>query len=205
MHIVAGLGNPGPEYRDNRHNTGFMVLEVVARRAGVDLGTQRYRGRFARASVAGEPVALLQPQTYMNLCGESVGEAARFFKVEPEDIVVVHDELDLPFGEVRVKKGGGLAGHNGLKSIAQHLGSREFLRIRVGIGRPAQGVVGHVLNDFSPEETEHLDAALGRAADALEVLIREGPRIAMNRFNVKPKKPKKEEAEPADPEDGPNS
>lgn len=186
MYLIVGLGNPGAQYEATRHNAGFMVLEEVARRAGTSLDTQRFKGRFARARVAGREAALLMPQTYMNLSGESVTAAARFFKVDPEDLVVVHDEIDLPFGTIRVKLGGGLAGHNGLRSIAGLLGSQDFVRVRFGVGKPGgRSVTGHVLGGFAKGEAGELPDLVDRAADAVEAVLREGPRAAMNAFNRK--------------------
>jgi peptidyl-tRNA hydrolase, PTH1 family len=188
VYLVAGLGNPERRYAGNRHNAGFMVVAALARRAGEDLRPGKFDGLMARVRLRGEDALLLQPMTYMNRSGQAVGPAARFYKVDPAtELVVIHDELDLPFGTVRVKQGGGHAGHNGLKSIAASLGTGDFLRIRFGIGRPAPGreVTGHVLSDFSAEEAKDLPAVVDRAADAVEAIVAEGALSAMNRFNQK--------------------
>ncbi len=188
MYLVVGLGNPGSQYEATRHNAGFMVVEEVARRAGTSFGRQKkFSGRFVRATVAGHDAALLLPLTYMNLSGESVGPAAHFFRVAPEHVIVVHDELDLPYGTLRVKQGGGLAGHNGLKSIKQHLGTGDFLRVRFGVGKPdgPRDVVGHVLGGFDAEERAALPGLVDTAADAVEAILTEGVAAAMNRFNQK--------------------
>src|ERR671914_1033642 len=182
--LVAGLGNPGPEYAQTRHNVGFMVADELARRAG---GSWRgkFSGELAEVRLDGLRVAVLKPQTYMNESGRSVGAALRFFKVEPEALLVVHDEVDLEPGRLQARFGGGLAGHNGLRSVAGHVGSADFLRLRVGVGRPERGdprpVSDFVLSRFPPElEPEALAA---RAADAVETLARDGVEAAQQDFN----------------------
>ena len=182
--LVVGLGNPGREYARNRHNVGFMVVEELARRHG---GTWRgkFHGRLAEVRIDEHRVALLAPETYMNESGRSVGAAASFFKVEPDAILVVHDESDLEPGRLQARLGGGFAGHNGLRSVAGHLGTPEFLRLRVGVGRPGRGdrrsLADYVLADFTAEEDA--DALAGRAADAVEALDAEGLETAQRRFN----------------------
>jgi PTH1 family peptidyl-tRNA hydrolase len=180
----VGLGNPGREYAQTRHNVGFMVAEELARRTG---GSWRgkFSGELAEVRLDGMRLALLRPQTFMNESGRSVGPAARFFKVEPEELLVVHDEVDLEPGRLQVRLGGGLAGHNGLRSVAQQLGTPEFARLRIGVGRPERGdprpVADFVLSEFPPE----LDVAalVSRAADAAESVARDGLEEAQNRFN----------------------
>jgi PTH1 family peptidyl-tRNA hydrolase len=184
--LLVGLGNPGREYRDNRHNVGFMSLEEIARRAGADLRVRRFQGVCGQGQLGGRKVVLLRPETYMNLSGESVGPAARFFRVPPEDVLVLHDDVDLPFGRLQVKDGGGHGGHNGLKSIVAHLGTNAFRRIRIGVGRPPDSripVADYVLSDFYPEERRALEGVLWLVAEAAEMVLREGVRAAMNRFN----------------------
>jgi PTH1 family peptidyl-tRNA hydrolase len=182
--LVAGLGNPGREYADTRHNVGFMVAEELARRHG---GSWRakFSGDLAEMRLDGLRLAVLKPQTYMNESGRSVGAAARFFKVEPEALLVVHDEVDLEPGRLQARLGGGLAGHNGLRSVAQHLGTPEFARLRIGVGRPERGdprpVADFVLSPFSPEVD--VEGLVARAADAVETVAREGVEEAQNRFN----------------------
>jgi PTH1 family peptidyl-tRNA hydrolase len=182
--LVAGLGNPGREYADTRHNVGFMVAEELARRHG---GSWRakFSGDLAEMRLDGLRLAVLKPQTYMNESGGSVGAAVRFFKVEPEALLVVHDEVDLEPGRLQARLGGGLAGHNGLRSVAQHLGTPEFARLRIGVGRPERGdprpVADFVLSPFSPEVD--VEALVARAADAVETVAREGVEEAQNRFN----------------------
>jgi peptidyl-tRNA hydrolase, PTH1 family len=182
--LVAGLGNPGREYADTRHNVGFMVAEELARRHG---GSWRakFSGDLAQMRLDGLRLAVLKPQTYMNESGRSVGAAVRFFKVEPEALLVVHDEVDLEAGRLQARLGGGLAGHNGLRSVAQHLGTPEFARLRIGVGRPGRGdprpVADFVLSPFSPEVD--VEGLVARAADAVETVAREGVEEAQNRFN----------------------
>jgi PTH1 family peptidyl-tRNA hydrolase len=182
--LVVGLGNPGREYAKNRHNVGFLVADELARRHG---GTwkAKFNGELAEIRVDGHKVALLKPQTYMNDSGRAVQAAARFFKVEPDAVLVVHDEGDFDRGRLQARLGGGLAGHNGLRSIAAHLGTPEFLRLRVGVGRPERGdrrsLADFVLSDFEPHDDA--EALVARAADAVETLDAEGLDEAQRRFN----------------------
>jgi peptidyl-tRNA hydrolase, PTH1 family len=182
--LVAGLGNPGREYADTRHNVGFMVADELARRHG---GSWRakFSGDLAEVRLDGLRLAVLKPQTYMNESGRSVGAGVRFFKVEPEALLVVHDEVDLEPGRLQARLGGGLAGHNGLRSVAQHLGTPEFARLRIGVGRPERGdprpVADFVLSPFPPEVD--VEGLVARAADAVETVAREGVEEAQNRFN----------------------
>jgi peptidyl-tRNA hydrolase, PTH1 family len=182
--LVAGLGNPGREYADTRHNVGFMVADELARRHG-DSWRAKFSGDLAEMRLDNLRLAVLKPQTYMNESGRSVGAAVRFFKVEPEALLVVHDEVDLEPGRLQARLGGGLAGHNGLRSVAQHLGTPEFARLRIGVGRPARGdprpVADFVLSPFSPEVD--VEGLVARAADAVETVAREGVEEAQNRFN----------------------
>lgn len=182
--LVAGLGNPGREYARTRHNIGFMVCDELARRHGGSFRS-KFSGDLAEVRIEGRKAALLKPQTYMNESGRSVGAAARFFKLPAEQLLVLHDEADLEPGRLQARLGGGLAGHNGLRSIAQHLKTQEFLRLRIGVGRPERGdprpVADFVLSPFD----EHIDveALVARAADAVETLAREGLDETQNRFN----------------------
>ena len=182
--LVVGLGNPGREYARNRHNVGHMVVEELARRHG---GSWRgkFSGRLTEVRIDSHRVALLAPDTYMNDSGRSVKAAAQFFKLEPDAILVVHDESDLDPGRLQARRGGGLAGHNGLRSVAQHLGTQDFLRLRVGVGRPGRGdrrpLADYVLSDFEPEEDA--EALVARAADAVESLDADGLEPTQRRFN----------------------
>src|SRR5437868_6147342 len=173
--LVVGLGNPGREYARTRHNVGWMVVDELARRHGGSW-RRKFSGQLAEVRIDGHRVALLKPETYMNESGRSVKAAASFFKLEPDAILVVHDESDLEPGRLQVRLGGGLAGHNGLRSLNQHLGTPEFMRLRIGIGRPERGdrrpLADYVLSDFEPHEDA--DGLVGRAADAVETLGDEG-------------------------------
>jgi PTH1 family peptidyl-tRNA hydrolase len=182
--LVVGLGNPGREYARNRHNIGWLVVDELARRhSGSWRG--KFSGQLAEVRIDGHRVALLKPETFMNESGRSVSAAARFYKLEPDAVLVVHDEGDLELGRLQARKGGGLAGHNGLRSIAQHLRTRDFLRLRVGVGRPARGdrrpLANHVLSDFAPEDDA--ESIVSRAADAVESLDAEGLDRTQARFN----------------------
>ena len=185
-HLIVGLGNPGKKYEGTRHNAGFMALELLARRHSISLGTKKFKSALGTGFVMNHPVVLLEPQTFMNLSGQSVQPAAAFYSVTPDRIIVVHDELDLDTGVVRVKSGGGHGGHNGLRDIIAKLGGeRGFTRIRVGIGRPSRGdVTSWVLGGFSKSEAPALDDALYRAADAIEAIVERGVTAAQNDFNA---------------------
>lgn len=184
--LIVGLGNPGPRYAGNRHNVGFMVLDRLADDARIDVGRKKFKGVFGTGSIEGRSVALLAPHTFMNLSGQSVQPCAAFFNVAPENILVIHDELDLPYGTIRLKVGGGHAGHNGLRDMVAKLGTNKFVRLRVGIGRPRHGSVSDfVLSDFaSGEERDWLPDLLDRSADAVRLALREGPKTAMNSVNA---------------------
>ena len=186
--IVVGLGNPGARYARNRHNAGVMVLDELLERNGSSLKRHKSGCLVAEANVGSGRAVLARPASFMNDSGRPVAELARWYRVPPERLVVVHDELDIPFGRVRVKAGGGTAGHNGLRSIAQHLGMKEFVRIRVGISRPRGGsdATGYVLSDFSPAERRELPVVIGLAADAAERVLEKGAEAAMNEFNAEP-------------------
>ncbi len=182
--LVVGLGNPGSKYRETRHNIGFAVVDRLAERHRIGLSQEKFDGRFGSGRVAGHKVFLLEPETYMNRSGESVGPAARYYEIAPERIVVVHDEVDLELGRLKVKRGGGHGGHNGLKSLVDALGSRDFVRVRCGVGRPERGSVSdHVLGRFESEERPVADELIEIAADAVEVVLRDGPSEAQNQFH----------------------
>lgn len=183
--LVVGLGNPGDRYVRTRHNAGVMVIELMADRLGSSLKSHRSGCLIAEGTIAGERVIVARPTTYMNESGRPVRQLAGFYKVPVERVIVVHDELDIPFGEVRIKSGGGTAGHNGLRSVANHLSSKDFLRIRVGIGRPRGDAVDHVLDRFSSAERAELPGILGHAADAAERIIEVGPDRAMTEVNAR--------------------
>jgi peptidyl-tRNA hydrolase, PTH1 family len=182
--LVVGLGNPGREHVRDRHNVGWMVVDELARRQGASW-KGKFSGQLSEIRVDGHRVALLKPETYMNESGRSVGAAARFYKVQPDAVLVIHDEIDLDHGRLQARRGGGLAGHNGLRSIASHLGSQEFLRLRVGVGRPGRGdpraPADYVLAPFTPDQDA--EALVARAADAVETLDAEGLERTQARFN----------------------
>ncbi len=185
--MVVGLGNPGAEHEASRHNVGFRVVEALAGRAGATLRRRRHSSLFARVVLDAEELLLVKPLTFMNDSGSSVSAWQRALGLTPHQIVVIHDDLDLPASRLRIKAGGAHGGHRGVRSIIEAIGSRDFLRIKVGIGRPRQGrgPVEHVLGPFDEAEREEIDAAVKRAADAVEVLLQEGLEAAMNRYNVR--------------------
>jgi peptidyl-tRNA hydrolase, PTH1 family len=182
--LVVGLGNPGREHERNRHNAGRLVLDELARRHDGSWRT-KHKGQVADIRIEGHKLALLKPETYMNESGRAVADAARFYKVDPEAILVVHDEGDFDLGRLELKFGGGLAGHNGLRSIAQHLKTPDFLRLRIGVGRPARGdkrpLADYVLSNF--ELHDNAQELIGRAADAVEQLDADGLERAQSRVN----------------------
>lgn len=189
MYLVAGLGNPGKKYAGNRHNVGFMTVDRLRDERGLPEWKEKFSGVFSRGSAFGDDVMLVKPMTFMNVSGDSVQPAAAFVKVDPAHVVVVHDELDLAFGDVRLKMGGGHAGHNGLRSIIQRLGTPDFLRVRVGIGRPPAGfhgeVADYVLSDFDAMERAELADVLARATSAVQALVEKGPSAAQNVVNTR--------------------
>jgi peptidyl-tRNA hydrolase, PTH1 family len=183
--LVVGLGNPGEEYSKTRHNVGAEVVEILARRHGGKLRKQKERSLTDEVNVGGKRMALAIPLTYMNLSGEAVAPLVRRYGVEPSQLVVVQDEMDFELGRLQVKNGGGLAGHNGLKSIVAHLHTQDFVRVRIGIGKPPGSRQGadHVLRRFSKAERQAIDVTLEEAADAVELILAEGVDVAMNRVN----------------------
>jgi peptidyl-tRNA hydrolase, PTH1 family len=185
--LVVGLGNPGEEYDKTRHNVGAEVVEILARRHGGKLRKQKERSLTDEVNVGGKRMGLAIPLTYMNLSGEAVAPLVRRYGVEPARLVVVHDEMDFELGRLQVKNGGGLAGHNGLKSIVAHLHTQDFVRVRIGIGKPPGSRQGadHVLRRFSKAEGQEIDVVLEEAADAVELILAEGVDVAMNRVNAR--------------------
>lgn len=199
IRLLVGLGNPGPEYEDTRHNVGFWWVDAAARALGTRLVPERaYQGLLARVNRPDGPLWLLEPQTYMNLSGRSVAALARFFKIEPDQILVVHDELDLPPGQMKIKQGGGVAGHNGLKDIQAQLGSADFWRLRIGIGHPGDRaeVANWVLRKPAPDQREAMLACLDRSLQALPQLL-EGPTArALAAIHARPSAPGADKAKP---------
>lgn len=184
--LIVGLGNPGPTYAGNRHNVGFMVLDLLAERVGGKFKAHKGRADVVEGRLAGAPVVLAKPKSYMNESGGPVASVRGFFKVPIEQLIVVHDELDIPYGALRLKRGGGDNGHNGLRSLTRSLGSRDYLRVRVGIGRPPgrQDAADFVLEDFRATERKDLPFYIDRAADAVEALMTVGLEAAQNRFHA---------------------
>jgi PTH1 family peptidyl-tRNA hydrolase len=182
--LVVGLGNPGREYERTRHNVGWLVADELARRLDGSWRS-KFSGKLAEVRLDGAKLALLKPETFMNDSGRSVAAAARFFKVEPDAVLVVHDDVDLEPGRLQARAGGGLAGHNGLRSLAQALGSQDFLRLRIGVGRPGRGdrrsVADYVLAPF--DEEDDCAALVDRSADAVETIVRAGLEPAQQQFN----------------------
>lgn len=193
IRLLVGLGNPGPEYEGTRHNSGFWWLEEAARRLKVSLVPERaYHGMVARVNRTQGPVWLLEPMTFMNLSGKSVASLARFFKITPEEIIVVHDELDLAAGQMKLKLGGSHAGHNGLRDIHAQLGSPDYWRLRLGIGHPGvkAEVVNYVLRKPSPEHREAIEKAIEQSMSALDLLLEGEMERAMMKIHAKPPRPK---------------
>jgi peptidyl-tRNA hydrolase, PTH1 family len=183
--LIAGLGNPGPQYAGNRHNAGYLCCDEIAGDLGVPFKRDKSRAFVATGTLAGASVVLAKPMSFMNASGGSVAALRNFYKIPTERIIVVHDELDLPFGAVRLKLGGGDNGHNGLRSVTAALGSREYHRIRIGIGRPPGRMdpADFVLRDFSPAERKELPEILGRAADSSRILMERGLAVAQNQVH----------------------
>ncbi|MDZ4230206.1 MAG: aminoacyl-tRNA hydrolase [Dehalococcoidales bacterium] len=188
MKLIVGLGNPGREYEKNRHNLGFMCLNHFAQTHGIKLDKKQGQARVGTGKVAGFDVVLARPQTYMNLSGQAVNPLVKRFKIGLEDLVVIHDDLDLPPGKIRIRRGGGAGGHKGIASIVSGLGSPDFTRLRVGIGRPEttedeSDIIAYVLSDFTSAEKQVLAEVFPRVNDAVLCIIREGLTTAMNRYN----------------------
>lgn len=205
MWLVVGLGNPGPRYEDTRHNAGFLTVDEIARRWRLPGWRAQLGAQVTRGDVAGAPVLLAQPQGYMNCSGRPAGALLRFYKLGLDRMVVVHDDLDLAFGDVRVKEGGGHGGHNGLKDLHAQLGP-DFVRVRVGISRPPPGwdSAEYVLSRWNDDERGGLPVVVAQAADAVECVVRDGATTAMNRFNVRPReRAPRAAADPAPASDAP--
>jgi len=186
MHLIVGLGNPGAEYAKTRHNAGFLLVEKLATRWRADWANERkFQARVAKAERAGKKVLLCQPQTFMNLSGEAVAAVKNYYQLPLDRLVVAVDDADLPWGEIRLRPGGGAGGHHGLESVMAQLGSREYARLRIGIGRKdgQRQITGHVLGRFAPDEAGLLEQILERAADQLECWLTSGLQKAMGQFN----------------------
>lgn len=201
MWIIAGLGNPGKQYEKTRHNIGFLVADKLATRAGVFSWTKQFKAQTAKGDIGHERGVLVKPQTFMNLSGESVQGAMAFYKAAQDEIVVVHDDMDLPLGKIKLKQGGGHGGHNGIRDIAARIGP-DFFRVRVGVGRPdgERSTTGHVLGGFAPDEQTTVNKIVEAAADAVEMVIREGLKPAQLKFHTGEGKKKKKNKKPKPPE-----
>ena len=200
MHLLAGLGNPGDKYRNHRHNIGFMVAAEIAQRYNLSADKARFQAKTNDGTIGGHKVLLVRPQTYMNESGRSVGEAMRYFKLTPDNVFVFYDELDLAFGKVRIKKGGGAAGHNGIRSISAHIGA-EFWRVRIGIGHPGDKarVQGHVLGDFAKAEMPDVEKLIDALARHLPCLLKGDDALYMNKVALDMQPPKPQKPKPAAP------
>jgi peptidyl-tRNA hydrolase, PTH1 family len=189
MKLIIGLGNPGKEYAANRHNIGFLSVNYLAKKNHISLDKKQGKARVGMGEIDGTPVVLAKPQTYMNLSGVSVIHLLGKYKLSPDDLIVIHDDLDLPLGKIRIKKGSSAGGHNGIKSIIGGLGTQDFIRIRIGISRPQTGsaaeetIVDYVLGDFEGEDKQLIDETIKKVAEAVSCLIKEDVITAMNKFN----------------------
>ena len=184
--LIVGLGNPGSKYENTRHNAGFLVADELGERGRFPIQRLKFKALTGAATIGGAGVLVMKPTTYMNLSGEAVGEAARFYKLAPDHVLVISDDVDLPLGKLRIRTGGSAGGHNGLKSVIQHLGSDQFPRLKVGVGskpHPDYDMADWVLGKLQGEDKKVMDEAVKRAADAVECFLKDGPQKAMNRFN----------------------
>ena len=184
--LVVGLGNPGDKYENTRHNAGFLVVDELGKQGRFPIQRLKYKALTNTAVIGGQGVLVMKPVIYMNLSGEAVGEAARFYKIQPDHVLVISDDVDLPLGKLRIRTGGSAGGHNGLKSVIQHLGTDQFPRLKVGVGgkpHPDYDMADWVLGKLQGEDKKTMDQAAARAADAIECFLRDGPDKAMNRFN----------------------
>ena len=189
MKLIAGLGNPGKEYAGTRHNIGFVVIARLSDEYNIPLNSKEHKAVCGKGFIEGEKVILAQPQTFMNLSGESVGRMADYYKIEPEDIIIAYDDIDLEVGQIRVRRKGSAGGHNGIKNIIAHLGTNEFPRVKVGVGAKPQGgdLVRHVLGRFSKEDEKKMDEVLDEAVKAVVTIVTQDVDAAMNQYNGKKK------------------
>ena len=195
MKIIAGLGNPGAEYAHTKHNVGFMLVDALAERLNAPAWKEDFFSSVTEVRIGGEKVFLVKPLTYMNNSGEAIGPMLSYYKMETDDLTVVHDDMDIPAGMVRIRKKGSSGGHNGIKSILAHVGREDFSRVRIGIGRPPAGwtVINHVLAPFSSEDVPKIREAINYLLPAVECIVMDGVDLAMNRYNPHKKKARKQE------------
>jgi PTH1 family peptidyl-tRNA hydrolase len=191
VYLIAGLGNPGRKYQHTRHNLGFLTLQALADRHQIPIEKKKFEGRYGLGEILREKVILLTPMTYMNLSGQAVGSFLRYYQLPPQNLIVIHDDLDLSWTRIRISPKGGAAGHKGILSILDHLKTQAFIRIRMGIGRPEEGIPpeSYVLESFGAEEKKELPSFTGLSCEAVEVIIGQGVTAAMNRFNVRKTSP----------------
>ncbi len=185
MKLIAGLGNPGRAYAATRHNIGFMVVDRLAADYGIGVERSKFNARFGRGTIEGRAVILAKPQAYMNRSGLPLSQLTRFFKIPCTDLIVIHDDMDIAFGRIKIKQKGGSGGHKGIRSLREAFGDDRFVRVRVGVGRPTahQDAADYVLANFSPAERRMLDEVIAQAREAVVTILREGAQVAMNRFN----------------------
>jgi len=183
MHLIVGLGNPGTQYKSTRHNIGFDILDLISIKYNIVVNRTKFKGVYGEGVIAGEKVILLKPSTFMNLSGESVREAASFYKIDVSNIIILHDDISLEIGRMRIRSKGSAGGHNGLKSIILNMNSDEFIRFKIGVGQPKGELVSHVLGKFSKPERKLIEDVNNATVDAVELVIKQGIVEAMNKFN----------------------
>ncbi|WP_027625385.1 aminoacyl-tRNA hydrolase [Clostridium lundense] len=183
MFLIVGLGNPGKEYEHTRHNIGFDAVDVISHKYNIDINRVKFKGMYGEGNIDGQKVILLKPLTYMNLSGESVREIVNFYKINSKNVIVIYDDVDLEIGRLRIRVKGSSGGHNGIKSIIYQLGTEEFVRLRLGVGKAERDMVSHVLGKFSKEDRDSIEKVLNSAAEATSTIIDQSPEVAMNKFN----------------------
>lgn len=185
MKLIVGLGNPGKKYEKTLHNAGFLAVDALLSKYNLTLDKEMFHGQYVKTKIRGEEVIVVKPQTFMNLSGECIGKMCRYFKIEPEDVFVMYDDMEIRFGQLRIRGNGSSGGHNGIKSLIQHLGTQTFPRIKIGVGRPKseKSVISHVLAQFSAEQEKHLPIILEATVGAVEYFIDEDMKTAMNMYN----------------------
>lgn len=183
MILIVGLGNPGKQYEQTRHNIGFDVIDYMANKYNIDVNREKFKGICGEGFIENKKVILLKPLTYMNLSGESIRELANFYKLEDDEIIVVYDDISLDIGRLRIREKGSAGGHNGIKSIIQNLGGDKFPRVKVGVGQPKDNLVNHVLGNFSKEDREHIEKVIPVVSDAIVEIVKNDAKESMNKFN----------------------